>query len=551
MFDPTWRQRAIAATTDGFDLIVVGGGITGCGIFLDAAQRGLRVLLVERDDLAAGTSSRSSKLIHGGLRYLKQMQFRITRLACRERDRMLSLSPHLTRPVRFLYPAYHGDHLPGWQVDLGLWMYDQLTNRPERHTRVSREELGQLAPALPTAQLDRALAYWDARADDAQVTWAAAATGAAFGGHLLTRARVVEAIRNPRGQVSGCVVEDLVTGEVHRVPAHIVVNATGVWTDEVRSVFGFEDRHLRPSRGTHLVLPPDHLVLQAALTFPSPDDGRPVFMIPHEDGLLVGTTDLYHSGSLDDPRPTRIEVDYLLRTINSAFPSVPTGLEHVRGAFAGLRPILDSHADDPSEASREEDLWYERGLLSVAGGKLTTWRSTAEEAVDAVIKRLPDERARHAEPCATSGTPLAGLAPSDLSARLQATFAVEPSVADGMARRLGSLAWTACSMITRQRDLQPISEGLGLSLAEVRAHLRFSAVVHLEDLILRRARIGLWHPAAAAQLYPKLRTLLRSELGWRTRRISVEEERCTAQLEGWSVAGIRELATDKAASAKK
>lgn len=541
MFDPTWRQRALASASDPFDLIVIGGGITGCGIFLDAAQRGLRVLLLERDDIASGTSSRSSKLIHGGLRYLKQMQFRITRLACRERDRMLSLSPHLIRPVQFLYPAYHGDQLPGWQVDLGLWMYDQLTSRPDRHTRVSMDELRTLAPGLPTEQLDRALAYWDAKADDARVTLAAAATGCAYGGYVLTRARVAEAIRDSRGRITGCVAEDLVNGTVLRLAAHVTVNASGVWTDEIRRVFGFQDRHLRPSRGSHLVLPADHIPLQAACTVPSPDDGRPVFLIPHSEGTLVGTTDLYHNEDLDDPRPSRTEVDYLLRTLNAAFPSTLTRLEHVRGAFAGLRPILDTYADDPSEASREEDIWYEHGLLSVAGGKLTTWRTTAEEAVDAVIERLPESRARHTEPCATKGTPLAGLAPRDLSERLKIVHGLQPVVADGMARRLGNLAWTACDLVTRQRDLQPLDDQADVTAAEIRAHLRYAAVVHLEDLLLRRVRLGLWDPDAAVALLPRLRPLLRTEMGWKSARITVEEERCIAQLQGWTVAGIREI----------
>jgi glycerol-3-phosphate dehydrogenase len=343
------------------------------------------------------------------------------------------------------------------------------------------------------------------------------------------------------GRITGCIIEDLVNATVLRVTAHVTVNATGVWTDEIRRLFGFTEQHLRPSRGSHLVLPADHIPLRAALTVPSPDDGRPVFLIPHREGTLVGTTDLYHSGDLDDPRPSRTEVDYLLRTVNAAFPTTDTALEHVRGAFAGLRPILDTYADDPSEASREEDIWYERGLLSVAGGKLTTWRATAEEAVDAVIERLPERRSRHAEPCATKGTPLAGLAPTDLSERLTIAHGLTPAVAEGMAHRLGSLAWIACGLSSRPRDLQPLAEGCDLTAAEVRTHLRYSAVVHLEDLLLRRARIGLWNPQLAVALLPRLRPLLRSELGWKAERISNEEARLVDRLNGWTIDGIREL----------
>ena len=192
MFDPTFRSRALAGLTQPFDLVVVGGGITGCGVLLDAAQRGLRTLLVEKADLASGTSSRSSKLIHGGLRYLKQMQLRITRLACRERDRLLALSPHLVKPVSFLYPAYEGDRTPGWQVDLGLWLYDRLTDRPERHVEVAPAEAQRLAPGLDVEGLDRALLYGDALADDARLTVAVAATAAGYGALVLPRAEAID-----------------------------------------------------------------------------------------------------------------------------------------------------------------------------------------------------------------------------------------------------------------------------------------------------------------------------------------------------------------------
>ena len=198
VFHPQWREASLARFDRDFDVVVIGGGITGCGVALDAAQRGLEVLLVERGDIASGTSSRSSKLIHGGLRYLKQMQFRITRLACRERDRMLSLSPHLVRPVRFLYPASEGDRTPGWQVDLGLWMYDRLTARPEKHSQLDLEETSRLVPDLPTEGLDRVLVYTDAMADDARLTLAVAATAHAYGAAVLTRCEAQTALRNAK-----------------------------------------------------------------------------------------------------------------------------------------------------------------------------------------------------------------------------------------------------------------------------------------------------------------------------------------------------------------
>ena len=200
---------------------------------------------------------------------------------------------------------------------------------------------------------------------------------------------------------------------------------------------------MRPSRGIHLIVPRDRIPIEIAVTLLSPDDGRPVFLIPHPEGILIGTTDHYHDGGLEDPRPTAAEVDYLLRAVALAFPDRGLTLRDVRGTFAGLRPILDTHADDPTEATREEDIWEEDGALSVAGGKLTTWRSTAESAVDEALKLLPERRASRAAPCATKGTPLAGLAPTDLADRLTSSLEVEPEVARAMARRLGSLAWYA------------------------------------------------------------------------------------------------------------
>ncbi len=532
-FFPDWRERALAALPGGFDLVVVGAGITGSGIALDAAQRGLGVLLVEQGDIAWGTSSRSSKLVHGGLRYLKQLQFRITRLACRERDRMLQLDPHLVHPVRFLYPAYRGDRTPGWKIDLGLWMYDRLARQPDPHHRVTPAEVERLAPGLLTEALDRALVYRDAWCDDARLTLAVASTAAAFGARVLARARVEAAIRMPGGRVGGVLLRDLETGTTHRVAAGAVVNATGVWADAVRERMGFAGRRLRPSRGSHIVLRSDRLPLEVAVAVPSPDDGRPVCFIPHPEGVLVGTTDLYHDGPLDDPRPTAEEIAYLLRCIASVYPSDPPDTSDIVGAFAGLRPILDTHAEDPSEASREEGIWEEDGLVSAAGGKLTTWRVMAEEAVDTALGLLPEERAAVAAPCATEGTPLAEVVPADLASTLVRRFGLTPEVAGAMVRRLGALAWNACETANSQKALHPVLPGLDVTPAEVTTWIRRGAVLHLEDLLLRRVRLGMWDPAAAREAAPRLRRPFQEALGLSFRDWSHELDRFEEALTAW------------------
>jgi glycerol-3-phosphate dehydrogenase len=538
MFPVDWRAHALAMAERPMDVVVIGGGITGCGIALDAAQRGLTTLLVEKGDIASGTSSRSSKLIHGGLRYLKQMQFRITRMACRERDRMLALAPHLVQPVECLYPAYHGDRTPGWQVDLGLWMYDRLTGRPEPHRQLTEDEIHDHAPGLTIRDLDRALSYGDAMADDARLTLAVAATAHAFGAGVLTWAEVEEAHRDASGRVDGLLARDLESGAVVSIRASVVVNACGVWTDAVRARLGLQGAHLKPSRGAHLILENSALPLAGAVTFPSPDDGRPVFVVPHPEGVLLGTTDRYHDGDLDDPRPSRAETDYLLRAARAAFPDHDLGDDRILGANAGLRPILDTHADDPSEASREEAIWEERGVVSVAGGKLTTWRATAEDAVDEVLRHLPRTTVRRAAPCATDGTPLAGVAPRDLATRIQHVTRIETPVATGAARRLGNLAWHLPDLARSRRELQPMEPFADLCRAEVRAHLRWGAVVHLEDLLLRRIRTGLWHPSNSLEFAAAVRPLAQQELGWDRRRWQAEEERSAAAHHAFTTAGI-------------
>jgi glycerol-3-phosphate dehydrogenase len=454
---------------------------------------------------------------------------------------MLALNPLLVRPVRFIYPASHGDRVPGWTVDLGLWMYDRLTHRSDKHAHLERHEVEELAPGLTTDRLERAMIYTDALTDDAQLTLAVAATGCAYGGRALTRSQVLEAVRRADGRVRGVVFRDLESGESHRVEADLVVNATGVWVDEIRQLLGLNDARLRPSRGSHLIFSPRRLPLKAALTVPSPDDGRPVFLIPHPEGVLVGTTDIYHEGGLDDPRVTRDELHYLLRTLASHFPALGLTEADIVASFAGLRPILGTHTDRPSEASREEELWEEEGVLSIAGGKLTTWRAMAEEAVDEALLLLPEKTAEQAEPCYTTGTPLLGLAPADLAQRLQQLGReIDPLVADAMARRLRSTAWWAVREAHQQGDLRPLVEGTDLTPAEVRSHLAFGAVLHLEDLVLRRVRIGMWSPGIVQELTPRLRPYFEEILGWDHVRWQREEEYLDHALEGWSRRGVVE-----------
>ncbi len=537
MFHRQWREMALADLDRPFDVVIIGGGITGCGIFFDAAQRGLRVLLLEKNDLASGTSSRSSKLLHGGLRYLKNLQFGVTRKSCMERDRQLALNPNLVTPIPWLYPTYHGQKTPGWKIGLGLWIYDRLTSNTVAHRTVDAEEIHRLAPGLTVDGLDRAMVYQDTRVDDARLTRAVAATGFAYGGRILTYAQAEDLRRGAGGKLAGVVIRDLLNDTTHEVKCPLVINATGAWVDGVRHRLGLDGQKVRPSRGSHLIFERDRLPIESAVTIESPDDRRPVFLIPHPEGTLVGTTDLFHHGSLDDPRPTREEIDYLLRVLAAGYPGSPPGLDDIRGAFAGVRPILNSDAETPSAASREEAVWFENGLLSVAGGKLTTWRPTAEETVDEALRHLPDDIQRRAAPCATAGTALIGLAPADLDLRLAKAFDLRPDLASAMARRLGSAAWVACESADAD-ELKPLRDDVDLCLAELRSHVHGGGVIHLSDLLLRRVRLGMWRPDQARTLAPVLEKPVRELTGWSADRWDREAQGFETELEGWTLDGV-------------
>ena len=532
MFLSGWREQAWRRLHEPLDLLVVGGGITGAGILHDAALRGLAVALVERGDFGSGTSSRSSKLIHGGLRYLKRMQLGITRTACRERDLLAINSPHLVATMRFLYPSYEEDATPGWQVDLGLSMYDHLTPARHHHERVDAAAAATLVPALARPGLEFGLLYDDAVADDARLVLAVVSAGVLAGGVALSYAPLEEFSRDRQGRVCGGVVRDLENGATVRVNARVVVNATGVWCDQIRGVAGETKPRLRPSRGSHLLFPRERLPLDLAVTALSPDDGRPVFAVPHPEGTLVGTTDLFHHGPLNDPRPDADEVAYLLRFAQHLFPARRVGRHDISGAFSGVRPVLSSHAEHPSEASREEAVWEERGLVSTAGGKLTTFRATAEKVMATVIRALPEERRDALLPARSAAVALPWRADPPAVMAALTKLGIDRKVGGGLVRRLGALALPATVGATSDA-LCPLDEGLDLCAAELAFHMRCGGVLHLEDLLLRRVRLGMWQPRRCLELAPRLRPLLRRAAGWSVARWNAELERLDHAVANW------------------
>jgi glycerol-3-phosphate dehydrogenase len=532
MFLPGWRERALAGLAEQLDVLVIGGGITGAGVFHDAALRGLRVALVERGDFACGTSSRSSKLIHGGLRYLKRMQLGITRTACRERDLLALANPHLVWPVRFLYPSYAHDATPGWQVNLGLAMYDHLTPAHHRHEQVEASAALDLTPLLAEPGLEFGLLYDDAAADDARLVLAVIAAGVLAGGRAVNYASVEELCFDARKQVCGARVRDLESDTLHEARAHVVVNATGVWCDEIRVLAGEGTARLRPSRGSHLLFPQRRLPLDLAVTGLSPDDGRPVFSVPHPEGTLVGTTDLFHFDALESPRPSAEEVAYLLRFARHTFPAARLQRSDIVGVFAGVRPVLSSTAATPSAASREEAVWEERGLLSTAGGKLTTFRATAEKVTDAALELLPEKRREHARPVRTAAAALPWACQPEAALAAVVQAGVTRKVAEGLVRRLGALALPLASSAERDA-LRPLEGAADLCSAELLWHLQYGGVVHLEDLLLRRVRLGMWQPRRCLELAPGLRSVLRRAVRWSVPRWHAELRRLEAAVANW------------------
>lgn len=385
---PAQRTDALARmASEVFDVVVIGGGVTGSGIALDAATRGLSVALLERRDLAAGTSSRSSKLIHGGLRYLEQMNFGLVREALQERSLLIDrLAPHLVRPVSFLYPLSH----PVWErayVGAGLQLYDRMGGASvlPGHQHLTRRGALQLAPSLRRDALVGAVRYWDAQVDDARHTMALARTAVLYGAAIATSARVTDFLREGE-RVVGVRVRDLEAGADINVRARQVVNATGVWTDDIQKLIGRGRIRVRASKGIHLVVPRDRIHADTGLILRT--QTSVLFVVPWGRHWMIGTTDTDWDLDKSHPAASATDIQYLLDQVNRVLRT-PLTHEDVEGVYAGLRPLLYGESEATSTLSREHAVAQTvAGLITVAGGKYTTYRVMAADAVDAVARNL-------------------------------------------------------------------------------------------------------------------------------------------------------------------
>lgn len=408
---PRRAQRLASLANERFDIVVIGGGITGAGVARDAARRGLSVALVEAEDFAAGTSSRSSRLIHGGVRYIEHGYLHLVWESSRERRRLLQNAPHLVRPLQFTWPVYRGARVKRWQLAAALTMYDALAmfRNVGRHRRLGALEVLETEPMLAREQLLGGATYWDASTDDSRLTLANVIDAAAHGAVVINHAPVQRlTYATSSGLADGVEILDRRGGDAVHVRARLVVNCSGPWTDEIARL---EDPNagaaVRGTKGVHIAVPASRVGNVSAVTMTSPDDGRVMFTLPASGGhTIIGTTDTPTDEHPSSVLASRADVRYLLNAGNRFFPDAQLEESDVVSAWAGIRPLVASgNTGNPSSASREHAVHFTpRGVLTATGGKLTTYRVQAADIVDAALKRLGTK----AKPCDTADAVLPG-----------------------------------------------------------------------------------------------------------------------------------------------
>jgi glycerol-3-phosphate dehydrogenase len=506
-----WRRLA----DEQFDIVVIGGGVVGSGAALDAATRGLKVALVEARDLASGTSSRSSKLFHGGLRYLEQLEFGLVREALRERELMLTrLAPHLVKPVSFLYPLAHRL----WErpyLAAGLALYQTLGGARsvpgQRH--LTRAGALRLAPALKRDTLIGGVRYYDAITDDARHTMTVARTAAQYGAVVRSSTQVIGFLREA-DRIRGVRVRDCETGEETDVDAHAVLNCTGVWTDEIQRLSGGRGRfRIRASKGVHIVVPRDRIVSESGLILRTATSV--LFVIPWRNHWIVGTTDTGWNLDLAHPAATRADIDYLLDTVNTVL-ATPLADGDIEGVYAGLRPLLAGESEQTSRLSREHAVArVAPGLVAIAGGKYTTYRVMAADAVNAAVPDLPGRVA----PSITDQVPLLGAdgyhALVNQADALATRHGLHPYRLRHLLDRYGSAVHQVLVLAAERRDLlAPLREAPDYLRVEVVHAASHEGALHLEDVLTRRTRISIEYPHRGEACAAEVAELMGEVLGW-------------------------------------
>jgi len=538
-----------------FDLAVVGGGITGAGIARDAAMRGLSVALVEKGDFAAGTSSRSSRMIHGGLRYLRHGQLRLVREALREREALLKIAPHLAYPFPFLLPVYEGSRDSRLKLKVGLTGYDLLAGSRllEHHTMLSRKELLGIEPALHREGLRGGFRYYDCLVNDARLTLATVLSAAREGAVTVSYVEAIELERDD-GRVAGIRFRDCLSGQTGVLRARVVVNAAGPWVDQVRAMGGAA-RILRPTKGIHLVVLRSRLPLSSAVVITA-GDGRMLFAVPLGDYSYVGTTDTDYRDDPDAVQADASDVEYLLNAANAAFDGTNVGTADVISTWAGVRPLVaEEGAPAPSDVSRDYEVRMEpEGLVSIAGGKLTTYRAMAEDLVNRIVAREGKRFGWSPGPCRTAERPLVGGELEGFEQYCEATgqaleesWGVSPAVSQRLLRTYGTEHVRVLGYALRDRELvRPLAPSCPVLKAEALYAAEEEMAITLEDFMARRTELMLFDGNHGLNAADEAARLMGKILGWGGR-----ERREQVSRYGKAVARMTAFAAEEGAPASE
>lgn len=519
-----------------FDLAVIGGGITGAGVAQDAALRGLRVVVLEKGDFASGTSSKSTKLIHGGLRYLKNGQVGVVRESLRERQLQMQLAPHMVWSVPFVVPTYRGSWFKNFTLRLGLCFYDLLAGFRNRrfHKRINAREVRRLCPGIRTEGLTGGFLYEDCRTDDARHTLDVLKSACENGATVVNYAKVIGVVRGPVYRNAQAVVISMrdARGEwsaPFAIKASAIVNATGVWTGEVGNALGITSKKLVvPAKGIHITVDRATLPIDSAMIVPSVHDGRFCFAVPWYDSVVIGTTDTEYNGNLDDVRAEADEIQYVLDAVNALFPNAQLTVDKVTGSYAGLRPLIkDPSKSSTADLSRGHSLEISPdGIISIAGGKLTTYRPMAESVVDVVCKRLREQGARVAAgrigPKRTHEMRLGGWSGhEDVKASIAAlrgealALGLDAETADYLPVAYGARASEVLTIVRRNRALgQKIAANHPYIMAQVEYAVTHEGAITVDDVLSRRIRLSITDAASAAEVAGKVAFAMGDLLGW-------------------------------------
>jgi glycerol-3-phosphate dehydrogenase len=494
-----------------WDLVVIGGGITGAGILREAVRMGLKTILVEKNDFAWGTSSRSSKFIHGGLRYLAEGKIFLTYDSVRHRQRLLREAPGLVDPVDFLVPVYEGIRPGRWALEAALSIYDLMAGE-KHHSYYELEQFSAMIPQIQHKKLTGGYLFMDAQTDDARLVLRLINEAVAAGGTALNYTGVTRIKRNKAGMVTAVAVRDTETGQTEALVTPAVINATGAWAEELHPS-PKKHLHLRPLRGSHLLFPDTLLPIKKAVTLVHPEDKRPMFIFPWEGVLLLGTTDLdYEEPMSQEPVITRQEADYLMTALTAYFPRAKIRLKDAVSSIAGVRPVLSKGDRPPSKESREYVVWIKKGLITVTGGKLTTFRSLAKDALSAAKPFLPGHQSFPEHEPAFHPAPETKKPPKGLSP-------------ESWRRLCGRYGAAAEKIVARAdaKDLKPIENTFTL-WAELPLLAETEEIRHLSDLMLRRVRIGLLTTGGGRHLLDRVQALCEPVLDWDKQRWKKERK---------------------------